>query len=752
MFQKYRTPIIIIALIAVIGVGLYIRSHYIRTEGDYLLAFDPYYHYRMADTILEQGTRPEWDTIAAHPTGAPVNHPPLFHYYLAYSYQIVSIVSNMSLFQWCIYANIIPIVVAIIFAYLAGAVITNELGGIFTALFVAVNGAITTRTVIGYTDTDIWIILFSMAITYFLFLAIKIKGSESISNTKKYGIPCLLGFSLFLFALTWTGHWYMFLLVFSTFAIFILIDLVHKEFDTGLFIIFGISFLSFGLPWTLYQGNYIFSGALVALVFLWALGDKIFTPKMKKVIIPVIIGFIVIIAVKIAYQEWAIPKAIKLVKQLLGIATQKQTALVPPDVAVSVLQRFDVSLGTMVQLFGILLVLTPFGIAFLAWKRDKFSIRVLAYLVLYLAGSGLLILWGGRYTMLFAIPVILAAGIVFGALPEVLHNKISSKGVWAVILVCSLSVIPSYVQANDISQASATMNDDAWEALTWIRENTPQDAVVLSGWDVGYWIESVAKRKSVMNGGHYDIDWRLVKFGKLMETQDEEIAMKEVYGFDSISEVTKVREFPEEGQKKMEQEMSSFVEDDAYIFVSEWTMLTFFWISYFGNWNYKTGEGQGRLYNPLWIQDARKLVSATDYTYGDQSVMISVIREGTNYHSYLKTDEGYVPTLGTVFFKDGNLFFLSREEGQIGIVYVPPRSLPYFRTEKNFPRMPSEVFLIKEADISSMLTQMYFFNGKDLVYFELVKDSGTAKVYKVHKKPHSHSQGIIIKEDTYQPV
>ncbi|MGD2247206.1 MAG: STT3 domain-containing protein [Candidatus Methanofastidiosia archaeon] len=752
MFQKYRTPIIIIVLLAVIGVGLYIRSHYLRTEGDYLLAFDPYYHYRMAGTIIEQGARPEWDTIAAHPTGAPVNHPPLFHYYLAYSYKIITVFSSMSLFQWCIYANIIPVIVAIIFAYLAGAALTNELGGIFTAVFVAINGAITSRTAIGYTDTDIWIVLFSLAVTYFLFTAIKIP-EESDYTHKKYIVSCLLGFSLFLFALTWTGHWYVFLLVFGAFFVFILMDAIKKEFDTGLFNVLGASFLSFALPWTAYRGDYIFTVALVGLALFWVVGSKVFTFKVKKVIIPVVSSIIVLIVTNIAYQEGAITKGFRLAKQLLGFTPQQQTTLVPPDIAVSVLQRFEVSLSTMAQLFGVLLVLAPFGIIFLVWKRDKFSLRVLAYLLLYLAGTGLLILWGGRYTMLFAVPLILAAGIVFGALPEILHGKITSKGVWAVVFVCSLSVVPSYIQAVDISQASATMNDDTWEALTWISENTPEDALIISGWDMGYWIEAVGKRKTVMNGGHYDIEWRLLKFGKLMETQDEEIAMKEVYGFDSISEVKELREFPEKGgEERMEEEMAGFAEDNAYILVTEWTMLTFFWISYFGNWNYTTGEGQGRLYSPLWIQEAQKLVSATDYTYGDQSIAFSVIKEGENYHSYIRTDEGYIPTMGTLFFKEESLFFFSREEGQYGVIYVPPRSLPYFRTERGFPHMPSAVFFIKENDISCMLTQMLFFNGKDLVYFELVKDSGTAKVYKVHKTRRIFDQGILTKEDTYQPV
>jgi hypothetical protein len=240
----------------------------------------------------------------------------------------------------------------------------------------------------------------------------------------------------------------------------------------------------------------------------------------------------------------------------------------------------------------------------------------------------------------------------------------------------------------------------------------------------------------------------------VLETQTEQIAVKEVYGFDDISEVEAIRNFPETeaAQTALEKEMGGFVEDNAYILVSEWTMLTFYWLSYFGTWDYTTGEGEGRIYNPLWIQDARKLVSATNYTYGDQSIAFSVIREGTNYHSYILDQDNYVPTLGTLFNKEGQLHFLKRETGSFGVIYVPLESIAYFKMEREWPDVPSEVFLIREQDLECMLTYLYFFNGEGLQYFELVKDCGTAKVYKVHKTPQEFNQGVTTEEDTYQPV
>lgn len=740
---KNRNLFIIIALLAIISLGIYLRSSYIRAEGEYLLAFDPYYHYRMADTILDQGTRPEWDTLAAHPTGAPVRYPPLFHYYLAYTYRIVSIFSDITLFQWCIFANILPIVLTIVAAFFAGKVLTNEIGGLFTALFMAINGAISSRTIIGYTDTDIWIVLFSFGITYFLFSTLK--------SEKKYW-PLLLGFTLFLFGVTWRGYRYLLLLVFAVFIIYVLIDVVKKEFAKTSLSAFALWSLAFALPWTLYRGRYLEAAALAVLGALWFSGEKFFRQHIKKIGIPAISAVIIGIAAKVLYDQRTFSAAAINVGGLLGVTSPPEETLILPDISISILQRGTVTLSALAELFSLLLFVAPFGLIFLLWKRDKFSYQIIVYLALYFLGTGILMFMGGRYTMLFAIPLILATGAFFGVLPEILKNKVTPKGALAVILICALSAVPCYASASNISEASSSMNDDLWDVLTWINENTPEDAVIISGWDMGYWIESIAERKSVMNGAHYDIRWRVVKHGKLVETTDETIAVKEVYGFSDRSEVESLREFPENGEWAIEKEMSGFAEDNAYVLVSEWTVLTFYWLSYFGNWNYTTGEGDGRIYNPMWAQDARKLLSATEYIYGDQSISFMVIEEDGDFHSFIFDESGYYPTMGTLFLKDGQIYFLVREEGDLGVIYVPPKSIAFFKTELKWPDAPSEVFFIRQENLECMLTRLYFFNGEGLHYFELVKDGGTAKLFKVHKVAQEFDQGVIIEVDTYTPI
>lgn len=756
MSRNHRLFLLLSAVFLIIVVGLYIRSYYVRTEGDYLLVVDPYYHYRMAETILEQGSRPQIDMIAAYPTGAPVVHPPFFHYYLAYSYKFISMFSSMSLFQWCIYANIIPVILTLIVAFFLGRTLTTDVGGVFTAAFVAVNTAIVMRTVIAYTDTDIWIVLFSLLICYFFFSAIKEQNEQDIgtfiSKSLKWNIP--LGVTLFLFAVTWRGHWHLPLLLFASSLIYMVIGAVRKTLDRNICAVFSASFLVFLLLFSVYEGMYVYALLLGGCALAWILIDRLTAPSLQSRVHPVIWGSIIAISAFILYQEGVFNIFFSTVSTAGGSTSQGGLAI--PDISISIMQRFEITASRMLDYFGVLLFIAPFGIILLLWKRDKYALEILVSLVLYMAGTAVLMTLGGRYTLLFAIPLILAAGCFFGFLPQILKERVTQKGVISVLLACSLALVPSYITAEQASRSESVMTDDLYSMLTWMNENTPQDAVILAGWDMGYWIESIAKRRSVMNGGHYDIQWRVVKFGKIIETTDEEVAVKEIYGFSDESEVRSLRNFPEDDHWAVEKEMQGFAEDNAYILVSDWSMLTFYWLSYFGNWDYITGTGEGRRYTPLFGYEAKKLLSGTEYIFGTTSLTVAVIREKATgfYHSYFLDKENYIPSMGTIFFIEGTQMMLEREqgEGQGGVIFIPPHDLPFFISDVEWQDMGTEVFFIKEQDLDCMLTRLFFFNGEGLRYFELVKDFGTAKLFKVHTAPQEFDQGIYREIDDYTPV
>jgi len=106
--------------------------------------------------------------------------------------------------------------------------------------------------------------------------------------------------------------------------------------------------------------------------------------------------------------------------------------------------------------------------------------------------------------------------------------KISS-----VIIVLTLFIIPLvYPASNWISSVDfpATIltggttyppSNDWLETLEWIKNNTPEDSVVISWWDYGYWITTVAERTTVIDNATLS-DWQIKKVAEIfMSTPDE---------------------------------------------------------------------------------------------------------------------------------------------------------------------------------------------------------------------------------------
>ncbi len=121
----------IILLLFIIIASILIRSEYVIGGGRTLLRYDPYYHYRMAGTIVEEGHRPSWDYMASWPTGQPVEYAPMYHYFLAYTFRLFGALTSHDLFAWCIYSCIIIVIIMIALAYEVGKELTTAIGGLF---------------------------------------------------------------------------------------------------------------------------------------------------------------------------------------------------------------------------------------------------------------------------------------------------------------------------------------------------------------------------------------------------------------------------------------------------------------------------------------------------------------------------------------------------------------------------------------------------------------------------------------------
>jgi len=143
-----------------------------------------------------------------------------------------------------------------------------------------------------------------------------------------------------------------------------------------------------------------------------------------------------------------------------------------------------------------------------------FTRRVLLYAVpaaCLLAGVGLTLLWYWR-----------GWGLLAQAVSSVLSQYflrgrvVSPGGYWrarfrfpslnsaAVAVLLGLMVIVSTSSAYFLASGGTMAPDREWQdALTYLREETPKDSVIMSQWSWGYWILDLGQRRPVVDNGFY---------------------------------------------------------------------------------------------------------------------------------------------------------------------------------------------------------------------------------------------------------
>ena len=730
-------PVVKVALLClIVVVALFIRSEYIRKDGKYLLGADPYYHYRMAETILTQGERPEWDSLGCWPTGNPVSYPPLFQYYLAYSYKFIGAPLGLDLFQWCIYASIIPLVFCVILMFFTGAALTNDYGGLLAAALFATMPAITIRTVIGFTDTDSFVLLLSLIVLSFFVLTVTYKGKNNPFLQPVFAFIC--GFALFLFSKTWAGYWYMLSLVSAVFVVWIFLKREKNRLES--FVAFLTGFCSF---FALFESAYLESLLLLGVFLLYEYSLHRMKIQSKIQVAPAV--------VLIALSAWVIYSlgVISPLLYLLPFTLAPESDALTYSYTQMIVDNFVMTPKLAWDLLGPSLILAPLGIVLL--KRQK--VWLSAFLIFYLAGTALMLLRGGRFSLLMGIPLCLGSVIFVFELAKRLDVKSKEYTKPVIAFICIVLISVQAVQSEKVNSGPQFMNDDLWNALQWIEATTPEDSVVIGHWGMGYFIESVSKRHSVMNGTQYDLFWRLVKFGTILTTENEEIAVKEVYGFSTPSEIEDMRIFskdPDLAQQQIREEMTPFAESDAYLLIDGYTALTLGWWSQYGTWNYSTQKGRQFYYNVAFLTTGRKQAEITEYKYQGGQDLIFLYKSEDGFHSFVYQRGLPMPTRGTIFTKEGREYYFVREEGVYGVIFLPYTEEKHEGEDPIFQYMSTYIIGIPQSLEEILLTNFYFLDGDGLVYFELVKEIGTVKVYKVHKTPHEDlNEGPIREVDEF---
>jgi len=80
---------------------------------------------------------------------------------------------------------------------------------------------------------------------------------------------------------------------------------------------------------------------------------------------------------------------------------------------------------------------------------------------------------------------------------------------------------PSIIIVGQLRDGSVVKVDDYREAYWWIRDNTPEDARILSWWDYGYQITAIANRTTIADGNTWNHE-HIALLGKILTTNVDE--------------------------------------------------------------------------------------------------------------------------------------------------------------------------------------------------------------------------------------
>ncbi|QQG40230.1 MAG: glycosyltransferase family 39 protein [Candidatus Aenigmatarchaeota archaeon] len=400
----------------------------------YIQAFDPFFHYRYTEDIVEHGVLPDWDGLSYYPPGRPTNAPPLMYYVSAYLYKLFAVFApSVDLFAFVKYLTAFYGAIAVVPAYFLGRELSGKNAGVLSALFVGISPAILSRTMAGFYDTDTVVIFFSIFTMYLFVRVLKRATLKGLLERGRvaWSEVLIAAIGMMLFALAWgPGVYVPFIAIASVFLYALLEEAAHGRWASlgalaagGAFI--GAATLFWLVPATAALGVVglfvaIALGAGAFLVVVRHVNPKNFQALVEKaspLAVAMAIGLTA--AQLLGYSAWQ-------QFEFLFKFSQDPTSVLIVNISVAELQHTAIFSNNIAPLFAnlsISVVLTLAG-AILMLKRE----RMLGSLLLTWSALSLVsITQGVRFMLVFAPAAAVAAGV---ALSE-MHRDVIKLGRYA---------------------------------------------------------------------------------------------------------------------------------------------------------------------------------------------------------------------------------------------------------------------------------------------------------------------------------
>ena len=519
-------------------------------HGFELNEFDPFFNYRATQFMIENGFPAylEWhDDLSWHPYGrnVSVTSQVMLHSTTATLYQIFGM--GTSLYDFTIWFPLVIGSLTTIIIFVLVRIIGGTTAGLFASLFFAISPIIIMRGSIGWFKSEPLGLFYGLLAVYLLLSAIKSdKGKVSVAKIVGGGILLALGLA------SWGGVQF-FVLPIGLF--FLALPFLRK--DNKFIIWTSVLFVSvFILVTVTFEGTLYWEDryktgeieALLTLSGLFLIGCTTFLVAcviIRRILrkaqlrsgLALLGGAIIAGVAIISSGVISLPPF-----RYLNAANP---LLVTTDMLTdSVSEHATTTIDISFYFFSILMVFAGIGAWLLFQKRVNRSLKIRGEMATFALIIGFLGIYFSsafvRLEVFGAISVIILSSIGVSILISKILNgerkptSVITKTAFLAIIVALLVVPMVYPERlnwasansgipmtilNGGTQFNISTND--WsDSMQWLKENTPEDAVIASWWDYGYWISTLAERKTLADNATL-IDWQIRKIASMfMSTPD----------------------------------------------------------------------------------------------------------------------------------------------------------------------------------------------------------------------------------------
>lgn len=801
-FLENKKLIIVIALfllaftvraeaVTIGGVNSVEKSYYQDQNGlPYFSEMDSYYNLRMTQDYLNHGYLGDtklngynWDLHSNYPPGSSAEYPPLISYLTSFTYKFVNIFSNVNLETIAFWLAPLIASLAVIPSFFIVRRITNNYGAITAALLIGFAPAYFSHTYAGFFDTDMFSVLIPLLTVLFFSLSIVNNDPK-----KKVVFVLLSALSMFFFALSWEGWWYIFYIIIISAVIYLVLNKFliklnetvpeKNSFNTKYFskypdlyvlVIFAI------LSLTLIGLHMGLSGLLESLTDpirttqlqtnlqvsgypnIYSSISELQIPSLTDVIegvgglVPFFFGIFGLLSL-----VWKF-KVMNTVKTYQSHDSPKTNKKIYPNTQIDNDQsETELSKYSNQQI-----------------KTYLFYVLLLSIWTIFTAFA---VTKGFRFIETFLVPIAISAGIFVGFILNFVERLFSKSSHQVIIMTVIIAIVAFAPLANDcldLSEIVPGTDDSMISSLQWINNNTSNNTIITSWWDLGHLFAYEANRPVTVDGSAQNSP-RSYWIGKALLTNNETLSagilrmlanngesasavlnnythnttqsvdiLNKILGLNKTQAIT-ILTTKYGFSNEQANNIVTYTHPDnsipqVLITSSNMVNQTGWWWTYYGSWNFSTGNGTAYHY---YTSKMNITVINNQSISMDKNGIVSQIN-GSSIIAGITRDN-------IVSYNSTELQEIQRElENGDDKLLIKPHKLIYINGNMTTEKIVSNsslysVIIIRNSDNTytsvlmnreledSIFTRLYFENGNGLKHFNYLNGQNGVKVWGIN--------------------